>query len=126
MHCDRLRTLGIRPLLPGYRECSVDNVEVAKIRSSLNIEVNKTGIVTAITIHGEPYDGPFANFSKAMTAKYGLPQTGERGEPVWHGSNGKAVLAKAKDGGAMLMFHSNQWQQDVEALNRNAEKGRAF
>jgi hypothetical protein len=126
MQCDRLRALGIRPLLPDYRECSVDNVEVAKIRSSLNIEVNKSGIVTAITIHGEPYDGPFANFSKAMTEKYGPPHSEERGDPVWHGSNGKALLAKSRDGGAMLMFHSNRWQQDVEALNRDAEKGRKF
>ena len=126
MQCDRLRALGIRPLLPDYRECSVDNVEVAKIRSSVNIEVNKSGIVTAVTIHGEPYDDPFANFSKAMTEKYGPPQGEQHGEPVWNGSNGKAVLAKTRNGGAMLMFHGNRWQQDVEALNRAAEKGRKF
>lgn len=126
MQCDRLAALGIRPLLPGYRQCSVNNVEVAKIRSSLNIEVNKSGVVTAVTIHGEPYDGPFSNFAKAMTEKYGPPQSAGKNEPVWHGSNGKAALAKAKDGSAMLMFHSNRWQQDVEALNREAEKGRKF
>ena len=126
MQCDRLRALGIRPLLADYRECSVDNVEVAKIRSSLKIEVNKGGIVTAVTIHGEPYDGPFSNFSKAMTEKYGPPQSEERGEPVWHGSNGKAVLVKTRDGGAMLLFHGNRWQQELEALKRDTEKGRKF
>lgn len=126
MQCDRLRALGIRPLLPDYRECSVDNVEVAKIRSSLNFEVSKSGIVTAVTIHGEPYDGPFEKFSKAMTEKYGPPQGSRDGDPVWSGSNGKAVLAKTRNGGAMLMFHSNRWQQDVEAQNRAVDKGRKF
>lgn len=126
LDCDRFLRLGIRPLLPDYKVCSVDNVEVANIRSSLKIEVNKAGIVTAVTLHGEPYDGPFINWSKAMTEKYGPAAGEERGDPVWNGSNGKAILTKTRNGGAMLLFQGKRWQQDMETLNRNIEKGQKF
>ena len=126
LECDRLLRLGIRPLLPNYKECSVDNVEVAKIRSSLKVEVNKGGVVTAVTLHGEPYDGPFINWSKAMTEKYGPAAGEERSDPVWNGSNGKAILTKTRNGGAMLLFQGKRWQQDMETLNRNVEKGQKF
>lgn len=126
MRCDQLFSPGIPPLMPGYSECSVMDVQVAKIRSSLDMKVNKAGVVTAVTVVGQPYDGPFTTFSQAMTEKYGPPPGEERGDPVWRASNGTATLTRTKDGGAMLVFQGKRWREDVAALDRDAEKGRKF
>lgn len=103
LDCDEPIGRALRPLIPDYKDCRVKNVEVAKIRSSLKLHVNKAGVVTAITIHGEPYDGPIFNWSKAMTNKYGAATGEESGNPVWKGSNGETTLAKTENGGAMLV-----------------------
>jgi len=92
-------------------------------RRSVNHE--ESGRQVRVTLFGEPYDGPFINWSKAVAEKYG-PAGEERGDLVWNGSNGKARLTKTRDGGAMLLFQGKRWQQDIETFKQNVEKGQKF
>lgn len=126
MDCEYLKAFGLRPMVPDYKHCRVEDVEVANIRSSLNLEPTKDGVITAVVISGQPYDGPFISWSKAMNEKYGSGTTDEQGRIVWKGTNGRATLEKGTDGGARLYFTGNRWQQDVEEATRNMEKGRKF
>lgn len=126
MECDRFLALGVRPIIPGYRECRVGEIDVAGIRSSLGVDVDREGIVTAIAVHGQPYDGPFGKFSKAMTEKYGAPVSADGERATWNGSNGRAVLVKSNDGGALLRFEGARWKRDAEALERDFQKGKKF
>lgn len=122
LKCDRSSIL-----IPDYVTCRVHDVDVAKIRSSLTVEANKAGVITAITLHGEPYDGPFGTWSKAMTEKYGSAAAEEPGSrAMWNGANGQAILTKTKNGGAMLWFQGKRWDQDLQTLKGNAAKGQKF
>lgn len=112
--------------IPDYKTCRVENLDVAKITTTMWLDVNQKGVVTAISLRGEHYDGPHYNYWVAMNEKYGNGYKDERGDLFWTGSNGKATLTKMKDGGARLSFEGIQYSEDLAALRRNLEKGAKF
>jgi hypothetical protein len=121
--CDRE---GLGTLRPDYRSCRAADIDIAGIRSTLFLEVDKRGIVTRLSIHGEPYDGPFHKYLAAMTEKYGPPEHGGKGEAVWKRAQGVAILSSSANGTAKLSIVGLRWMNDHNELETHLKKGSTF